>query len=116
MRAVEAEEQLGALKQSLRSPRQPPPSSREEGVLKAQLAQQLAEELSELQQQNRVLKAMVKAQKSETRTKDMQNAQLRRKVAAVPQERERRPVPLNGQASPAAERPPINKMQVLSGV
>ena len=53
-------------------------------------------------------------------TKDMQNAQLRRKVtsssSAAPMERERRPVPLAGQASPAAERPPINKMQVLSGV
>ena len=62
-----------------------------------------------------MLKEMVKSQKSETRTKDIQNAQLRRKVRE-PQERERRPVPLAGQPSPAAERPPINKMQVLSGV
>ena len=96
---------------------------------------------------------MVRSQKSETRTKDIQNAQLRRKVSAAPLERERRPVPLAGQASPkpspnpnpnpgpdpnpspipnpnpnpnpvplagqaspAAERPPINRMQVLTGV
>jgi len=63
-----------------------------------------------------MLKEMVRSQKSETRTKDIQNAQLRRKVSAAPLERERRAVPLAGQASPAAERPPINRMQVLTGV
>ena len=63
-----------------------------------------------------MLKEMVRSQKSETRTKDIQNAQLRRKVSAAPLERERRPVPLAGQASPVAERPPINRMQVLTGV
>ena len=74
-----------------------------------------------------MLKEMVRSQKSETRTKvrvrvranphpnpkpkpnpnsnpnptkDIQNAQLRRKVSAAPLERERRPVPLAGQASP----------------
>ena len=107
---AELEEELGALKQRARPARQPQHSghSPRKEELKAQLV--------ELEQQNRMLKEMVKSQKSETRTKDMQNAQLRRKVSAAPMERERRPVPLAGQASPAAARPPINKMQVLSGV
>ena len=58
---------------------------------------------------------MVKSHKSETRTKDIQNAQLRRKVGAG--ERERRPVPLSGQGSPPERKQSqANMMQVLSGV
>ena len=112
---AELEEELGSIKQKARPPR-PPQQSGHHSPRKEELKAQLVE----LEQQNRMLKEMVKSQKSETRTKDMQNAQLRRKVtsssSAAPMERERRPVPLAGQASPAAARPPINKMQVLSGV
>ena len=112
---AELKEELGALKQKARPTRQPQQHSAH-----SPRKEELKAQLVELEQQNRMLKEMVKYQKSETRTKDMQNAQLRRKVtsssSAAPMERERRPVPLAGQASPAAERPPINKMQVLSGV
>jgi len=77
----------------------------------------LRAQLGELEEQNQMLKQMVRSQKAEARTKELQNAQLRKRVPT-----ERRVVPLTGQAAGGSSshpssadrsRAPSNVMQVL---
>ena len=51
--------------------------------VQAQL-QKKTEQLVELEEQNKMLKQMLTAQKGETRTRQMQNDQLRRKAGMTP--------------------------------